>query len=176
MVTGPIQLQRIEIELGNDFPEFWARTESYVKGLIGKPWWANKKQLLSCEGPLGKMVEHCLLYIIEKNDRIEGYKAYTHYLTSEYGSSLSRIRKTTNLGALNYATVQAGDQVLLGTQSPSEEKVSEEIPEWLTAEQTDFLFMHYKMGMAQTAKAAGMTEKQAWQHYRTIKARLRYNG
>ena len=171
VATETIQQQLLKLELGDDFQEFWNRTESYVKGLIGKPWWVSTKQLLECEGPLGKMVEHCLVYVVEKNDRIEGYKAYTNYLTSEYGTSLSRLHNY-DLGVLDNMAAKEGDQSLLGTQSPNERKVSQSLPKWLSKEQADFLFMHHKMGMKETAEIVGLSQEQAWTRYSTIKRKV----
>ena len=173
MDTGTVQLQAIRLEFGDEFKDTYARTQNYVKGLIGKPWWHSKKMLLNGEGPLSKMTEHCLIFEIEKGNRIEGYRAYTAYLTSEYGTSLSRLSKHADVQSLDGIPALVGDPTLL-VETPHEDKVGE-LPEWLSAEQADFLFMHMKVGMPEAATMTGVSEEAAWSRYRAIKAKVRYH-
>lgn len=173
IVNETIQLQKIRLDLGKNFDEYWAKTNSYVKGLIGKPWWVNKQQLLACEGPITKMVEHCLIFVIEESDRIKGYKAYTTYLTLEYGTSQARLTKRVDMSTTDNVTPGLTH---LKNQSPNENEDDEKIPDWLTKEQADFLFMHHKLGMPETAEMVGISEAAAWAQYRNIKAKVRYHA
>ncbi len=159
-----IQQQSLKLELGEVFDEFWARTESYVKGLIGKPWWHSTKQLLQNEGPLSRMTEHCLIYVVEQEDRIEGYKAYTNYLTSEYGTSQSHNTNHYNI-ALAEKTVAS---TLLGADTYSEPKVSRNI-DWLKEEDKDFMYVMQAVSVLETAAMMDMSIDEVWAKYRLIK-------
>jgi len=171
-MSDSLSVQALRLDFGDEFDDTWARTESYVKGLIGKPWWVSKKQLLNCEGPLGRMVEHCMVYQLEHLDRIKGYKAYTKYLTKEYGTSLKR----------NWLYIGSLDNVAVAEAPvPSEDLTSSEhdrgnIPDWITEEQADFLTMYAKMGMAQTADMLGITNKRAWNMRRIVQRKVRYHA
>ena len=170
-----VQIQALKLELGEVFDEFWARTESYVKGLIGKPWWHSTKQVLANEGPLGRMVEHCLMYVVEEGDRIEGYKKYTAYLASEYGTS----QKHNTLRA----PLMDGRQVI--SKAPLEanadnERVVPPIDEWLNEEDQDFMYVIQKSkegrgssggGMRDAGEMLDMTVDEIWNKYRNIKQR-----
>ncbi len=173
MDTESVQIQAIRLEFGDLFDDTWARTNNYVKGLIGQPWWNSKLMLLNGEGPLSKMTEHCIIYQIEKGNRLEGYRAYTAYLTQEYGSSLTRLRKQVPLESLDGIPAIVGDPTLQ-VDTPTEEKVGD-LPEWLSAEQADFLFMHMKVGMEEAADMTGVSEKAAWSRFRNIRAKVRYH-
>ena len=169
-----LTLQALRLDMPGDFDDHWARTTSYVKGLIGRPWWTSVKQLLANEGPLGKMVELCLVYQLEEGDRILGYKAYTSYLTAEYGSNIARNRLT----SVDYDEITALEKVApvpLGDQASTDTNVVE-IPDWITEEQADFLTMYTKMGIGPTAEALGITVDQAWGKRRTINAKRRYHA
>jgi len=134
-----VQQQAIKLELGEVYNEFFRRTESYVKGLIGKPWWYNTKQLLQNEGPLGRMVEHCLIYVVELEDRIEGYKAYTNYLTSEYGTSQTHNNLRANMD-LTGNVRQTVSPSRLGDDTYSERDVGH-LRKWLNKEEEDFMYL-----------------------------------
>jgi hypothetical protein len=168
-----VQQQALKLELDEVFDEFWVHTESYVKGLIGKPWWHSTKQLLQNEGPLYKMIEHCLVYVVEEGDRIEGYKAYTAYLASEYGTSQKH----------NTERAELMDGRLVVSQAPLEaladnERVVRHFGEWLSTEEQDFMYLIEKSkegrgssghGMQDAGKMLNMTVDEIWQKYRNIK-------
>ena len=175
MDTETIQLQAIRLEYGDQFTAVYDRTTSFVKSLIAKPWWVNQSILLNGEGPLSKMTEHCLIYEIEKGNRMEGYKAYTAYLTLEYGSHIARHTKHADIQALDGIAAIAGDPASLKAEPPVKELVGE-IPKWLSKEQADFLYMHSKAGIPETAAMTGMSETAAWSRYRAIRAKIRYHG
>ncbi len=175
-----IQRQQLELAFGDAFKEAYANTRSYVKGLIGKSsWWVSQKQLLENEGPLSQMVEHCMLYILEEGGRTEGYKAYTSYLTKEYGTSQTRNTRHADIDVLRYTPATTAPSPSLEAQTPVERKVGEnedDLPPWLTKEQADFLYMHTKMGMPETARMLGIDEQSAWNKYRSIKNKVRYHA
>ena len=168
-----VTTQAIRLELGDLYEEYYARTTSYVKGLIGKGWWADTTQLLNCEGPLSKMVDHCLVYVIEEADRIEGYKAYTSYLTNEYGTT-----KNHNLlhdWVDDNTLAKEGSSSSL-TSIPYEHLVQTTEALYLDESEVDFLYAHQKMGMHDTAELFGMTHEEGWKHYRRLKAKIRHNA
>ena len=170
-----VQQEALKLELGEVYDEFWARTESYVKGLIGKPWWHSTKQVLQNEGPLYKMVEHCLMYVIGEGDRIAGYKAYTAYLASEYGTS----QKHNTLNAPLMEGALASSRAPLEALATSERDVPP-LDEWLTKEDQDFMYVVEKSkegrgsrggGMRDAGEMLDMTVDEIWNKYRNIKQR-----
>lgn len=166
-----IQLQALRLDWNGDFDDDYARTSSYVKGLIGKPWWISKKQLLDCEGPLSKMVEVCLVYQFEADSRIDGYAAYTKYLTKEYGTTQARNRKWSDETRHN---IVSPVMVSPFEDLTSSEQTLGEIPDWITEEQRDFLTMWTKMGMEEAAAILGVPVDRAWEMRRNITAKVRY--
>ena len=174
-----IQQETLKLELGEVYQEFFKRTESYVKGLIGKPWWYSTKQLLQNEGPLYRMVEHCLVYVIELEDRIEGYKAYTSYLTSEYGTGQPHNNQRADMdpaGSIHQPT-QVVSPSLLGDDAYNERVVGR-LREWLKPEEEDFMYVvqatkvgrgKHGVGMAEAANMLNMTVDEIWAKYRLIK-------
>jgi hypothetical protein len=114
-----------------------------------------------------------MLYVLEKGERIEGYKAYTAYLTSEYGSAYARNNYHVSIDALAYTPVPT---VPVSSESQtSVEKNVPKIPNWMNEEQKDFLQMYANMGMAQTAEMYNLSNKKAWQKYRNLKYRVQYH-
>ena len=173
-----IQQQTLKLELGEVYEEFFRRTESYVKGLVGKPWWYSTKQLLQNEGPLYRMVEHCLIYVVELEDRIAGYKAYTNYLTSEYGSGQLHNNQRADMMATG-SVHQTVSSPLLGGNAYSERDVRR-LREWLPAEDEDFMYVIQGTkegrgtngtGIQEAANMLDMTVDEVWTKYRLIKRR-----
>ena len=171
-----IQQQSLKLELGEVYEEFSKRTESYVKGLIGKPWWFSTKQLLQNEGPLYRMVDHCLIYVVELGDRIEGYKAYTNYLTSEYGTG-----QVHNNQRADFNTVSTSAKTVspsrLGDDAYSERDVRR-LELWLNKEEQDFMYVVQTTkegrgtngaGIQEAASMLDMTVDEVWAKYRLIK-------
>lgn len=175
--------QQLELEFGEKFSTVKAKATSYVKGLIGKDWWRDRKVLLTSEGPLESMVEQCLMFIIEKGDVIEGYRAYTSHLTQWYGTSTGPNQTDlidTNLGAnesvptlQNWTTMGewSNGAAPLGEQAPSEENVGVKetpTPDWLSLEQADFLLAYEKASPADVAEFFGITQRQAREKRNTL--------
>lgn len=165
-----IILQQLQLEFGDKFPELYATTSSYVKGLIGKPWWRDTKTLLASEGPLHEMTVQCLVHILEQQDVIEGYKAYTSYLSRWYGKSTGP-NVTDSVDPVGQENVPFEWSTLgawsLGRPPSSleddtavEENVSD-VPSWLSEAQADFLLAYHQANPSEVAEFFGITAKQA---------------
>lgn len=170
-MSESIQIQALRLDWLGDFDDDYARTRSFVKGLIGKPWWHSVKQLLANEGPLGRMAEVCMVYQFEADSRQGGYAAYTKYLTQEYGRTLTRNKK--------WGVADLNNTVPTVSPSPLEDlaytkKKLEEIPDYITEEQRDFLTMYGKMGMDQLADLMDIPLRRAWDIRRNIQGKVRY--
>jgi len=170
--------ETLKLELGEVYQEFFNRTESYVKGLIGKPWWFSTKQLLQNEGPLYRMVEHCLIYVVELGDRIEGYKAYTNYLTSEYGSGQVHNNQRADMDQAGMVRPVVSSSHL-GDNAYNERDVRR-LENWLDKEEQDFMYVVQTTkegrgtngaGIQEAASMLDMTVDEVWAKYRLIKRR-----
>ena len=162
-----VQQQALKIELGEVFNDFWARTESYVKGLIGKPWWQSTKQLLQNEGPLGRMVEHCLIYVVEEGERIAGYKAYTAYLASEYGTSQKHNTAESYRVSMDMAVRTIG-KPLLRDLADSEPELRR-FDDWISPEEKDFMETVGNVKAREAAAMLDMSLDEVWTKYRLIR-------
>ena len=171
-----IQQQTLKIELGEVYEEFFKRTESYVKGLVGKPWWYSTKQLLQNEGPLYRMVNHCLIYVVELENRIEGYKAYTNYLTSEYGTSQVHNNLRAEFDAIG-SSAKTVSSTHLGDDAYSERVVGR-LEKWINKKDQDFMYVVQTTkegrgtngaGIQEAASMLDMTVDEVWTKYRLIK-------
>jgi hypothetical protein len=169
-----VQLQALRLEFGDKFDVTYSRTQSYVKGLIAKPWWINKRALIVGEGGIDMMTQHCMLFQFEFQDRIIGYQEYTKHLSYLYGSTISHNTKKVPLeDALGR---EARSVSASSADTYSEELVhewGEEYPEWLNEQMADYLLSHIKMGAAEAAEIHNISEEQAWKEYRRIKEKAR---
>ena len=176
-----IVLQQLELEFGDDFHDMYNNTKSYVKGLIGKPWWKDKWALIQSEGPLSSMVEQCMVYIYEAGDKLEGFKSYTSYLTDLYGSSVAR--NNTQSGwydsdLIVWSTMGTYNRMRsasrpLGSSTLTEEHVQDEDDDSIfDDEHEDFLEVYVTMGAEAAAEEFGITQKQARARRNTIKATI----
>lgn len=172
MSTSPRELEALELHFGEETSEVYARTRSYVKGLIGKGWWVSQKQLLQNEGPLDAMVYDCLMYIIEHGGMVEGYKAYTQYLAKEYGTSQVRNMRHADIDVLRYTPATAAPPSL-GTDTAVEPDVH--VPEWLAKEEAEFLSLYKHVGMSEAVEHLDMDLEAGWREYRRIKEKIRRN-
>lgn len=185
MEDKSIQLQAIELELGDSFKELYPRVQSFVKSLIGKKhWWTNQAQLLECEGPLSKMTEHCLLYIIEEGDKEAGYRAYSAYLATEYGTGQARNarheydqtqesnrghqRNLTQTENIEAPTTEPPDSSLIALV---ESKVLDRIK--LSLQEQEFLVAGEKMGVINAGACMGWDSDTSWTKWRALQQKLR---
>ena len=172
-MTETIQRQQLRLHFGDKFDEEWARTRSYVKSLISKrAWWVNQRQLIDNEGPLSRMVEHCMMYIVEAGDRKSGRQAYTSYLAGEYGTSQARFQNEIDLPEYSPAYSVPDDFV---SQTPIERKV-QKIKDTLklSDNERDFLIAGHRMGVRHAGEAFGMSKDEAWKEWRRLKAYIKY--
>lgn len=175
-MTDTIIQQQLQLHFGEEFNTVYAKTRSYVKGLIGKSWWVDRRALLSSEGPLSRMVEDCLSHVIDKGDTILGYRAYTSYLSSLYGSNVAAAKAVGN----GYCPFPEGQAVAWSTMgdynvsldSLSETLVESDVSDELTIfdeEQADFIAVYSTMGVAAAADEFDISDEQARTRRNTIK-------
>lgn len=175
-----IMLQQLKLHFGDEFREIYNNTKSYVKGLIGRQsWWKDSWALVQSEGPLSRMVEDCLSYIIDEGDKEKGWKAYTSYLSKFYGTTgeSSHIGNKTPFNVSPFWTTlgewsNPSASPLSDTTgveehvSNSEESVTYDLFE---EDEADFIAVYSTMGAAAAAEEFGMTQEQARTRRNTIK-------
>jgi hypothetical protein len=174
-----IMLQQLELHFGEEFQTLYNNTRSYVKSLISRPWWVDRKALIDSEGPLSRMVEDCLARVVEKGDKQEGWQSYTSYLSSMYGSTNSHAKSVlrddswnqdsfvwSTLGAYSNGAPQeflppVGDTLVV------EDDMSDDSP--FDEEHKEFLQIYSTLGVDAAAEIYDMTPEQARTRRNTIK-------
>jgi hypothetical protein len=169
--------QQLEQEFGDEFPHVWQVTQRYVKGLISKPWWVNRRAMIVSEGELGRMTEMCLLFVVEKGDEKKGRQAYTSYLSEQYGTSSN---------ALNALSFREGDHVTWSSmgaysqpsQAPFRANSVDEPEDSVDIspprrgsddDRLEFLRTYRRVGKRECARIYGLTPQQARSRRDTIR-------
>ena len=159
--------QQLELEFGDDYPNLKANTTSYVKGLIGKPWWLDRRSLIASEGPLENMVTDCLCRILEEGDRIRGFKAYTAYLSKFYGSGVKETPTDSEL-------VEVWDKLCpVSFDDTRSEIFVGDLPEWISKDQAEFMEAYARMNLDEVADIYELTPRQVTYRKQTIKRSVR---
>jgi hypothetical protein len=179
--------QQLELHFGDEYEENRRRAEHYVKYLISRPWWVDKQAMLNNEGPLYSMVNHCLLYIIEKGSVGDGHGAYATFLAEQYGTSIKANHATTLNDGTSMDTVRWSSIGLTETDSTSAalsgltpykrelvEQPLKTLKVQLYPRHKEFLEVYAKVGNVQEAgNLLGLSEASAWSLYRNARTSIR---